>query len=105
MSTTPTLNTAYPVSSYPGATVTVLSVASKRGLADKITFDVRCRYDYPDAAPEESRFGLVGSVYGSPGPIVLVQPGGGQTHVADAGRFGEVLDRNYAVRYATDQEI
>jgi hypothetical protein len=71
-----------------------LSVRRDGGVAGQIVYTARVRY--PD---EESRdVAFSGSIYGSPGPIVMITDRG-QTFVSDPERFGARFDRAWVLAF------
>lgn len=89
---------------------TVHDVRKSGGIAGQVAFHVDVTTTtYPheegETVTDESTVVLVGSVYGSPGPVVLVVNSDQQMFITDPGRFGEVFDAAWAYRYAIGREV
>jgi hypothetical protein len=63
------------------------------GVAGQLAYSVSVAYQLPDGTMERaSVVTFTGSVYGTPGPVVMVTPGIPRgTFVTDPGRFGETF--------------
>lgn len=88
---------------------TVHAVRKSGGIAGQIAFHVDVTITtYPHADGEtvtdESTVHLVGSVYGSPGPVVFVH-NGNESFIVDPARFGETFDAAWAYRFAIGREV
>lgn len=90
---------------------TVHAVRRHDGVAGQVAYSVdvtTSTYPHDEDAGEtvtdESQLVLVGSVYGSPGPVVMVT-GPVQVFVTDPSRFGDTFDRAWAYRFALGREV
>lgn len=88
---------------------TVHDVRRWGGIAGQVGFNVdvtTCTYPHDEGefVSDEYVVRLVGSTYGSPGPVVLVWQGD-ESFVIDAHRFGEVFDEAWAYRFAIGREV
>lgn len=89
---------------------TIHDVRKSGGIAGQVAFhaDVTTT-TYPhndeegETVTDEYTVHLVGSVYGSPGPVVLVSHGV-ESFVTDPARFGETFDAAWAYRFAIGRE-
>lgn len=90
---------------------TIHDVTKRAGIAGQVAYTVditTTTYPHNDdegeTVTDESQLVLVGSVYGSPGPVVMMA-GGMQIHVIDPTRFGDTFDAAWAYRFAADREV
>lgn len=65
------------------------------GVAGQRVIDVDVEHD---GAPGVDRYTFVGSVYGAPGPVVMVH-GSTQSFVYHPGRFGGRFDADWVLRF------
>lgn len=91
---------------------TVHDVRRTGGIAGQTSYSVdvtTTTYPHHDEEGEtvtdESTIVLYGSTYGTPGPVVLVTAGFGESFVTDPARFGEVFDAAWAYRFAIGREV
>lgn len=90
---------------------TIHAVRKHPGVAGQVGFTVdvtTTTYPHNDddgeTVTDESQLVLVGSVYGSPGPVVMVT-GPVQVFVVDPHRFGDTFDAAWAYRFAVGREV
>ena len=89
--------------------ITVHDVRKTRGVAGQVAYSVdvtTTTYPHDDGVTvsDESTVLLIGSTYGSPGPVVM-SSGGYQTFVTDCHRFGDEFDESWAYRFAIGREV
>lgn len=72
----------------------ILSITRTTGVAGQVAYAATVQY------PGEPRQAVtfVGSVYGTPGPVVFIMDGM-QAFVIDASRFGEAFDTSWVRRF------
>lgn len=90
---------------------TIHNVTRRDGIAGQVAYVVdvtTTTYPHNDdegeTVTDESQLMLVGSVYGSPGPVVMVA-GPVQVHVTAPHRFGDTFDAAWAYRFAACREV
>lgn len=90
---------------------TVHDVRKRAGIAGQVRYTVEVTTTtYPhndeegETVTDEYAVHLVGSVYGSPGPVMLVS-NGVESYVVDPHRFGETFDAAWAYRFAAGREV
>lgn len=73
------------------------------GVAGQVAYAVTTTYSGPAGDPigDPTTTTFVGSIYGQPGPIVMILGDGYQTHVVDADRFGSTFDAEWVRRFFT----
>lgn len=69
----------------------VVSVKKTRGVAGQVSFVAFVEYEDEPV----SMVGFAGSVYGSPGPVVMITGDNNQVFVTDPGRFGSKFDETW----------
>jgi len=72
----------------------VREMTMRTGIAGQRTIDVKV--EYSGAGPD--RYTFVGTVYGEPGPVVMVH-GTTQTFVHDPARFGDLFGSDWVLRF------
>lgn len=69
----------------------ILSIKRQAGVAGQVSY--LATVQYPDEPAETVT--LVGSVYGQPGPVVMISPSGNQAFVTNPGRCGPKFDEQW----------
>jgi len=78
--------------------VGTVNVTETFGLAGQVSFGIT----YPDG----SQATLVGSTYGTPGPVTLLIEGwSGQQNVAKPVRYGDQFNDEWVTRFITNEEV
>lgn len=80
----------------------IVELTKSEGVAGAVMFTVTGATDADDQTPDYFTHQFVGSIYGAPGPVVLVLGSGMQTTVIQPERFGVRFDEDWVRRFYTD---
>ena len=89
--------------------ITVHNVRRQPGIAGQVAFHVdvttsRYMHDSEGVWTQRATVTVVGSTYGSPGPVMLII-GPTSVFVDEPSRFGETFDEAWAYRFASSREV
>jgi hypothetical protein len=73
----------------------ILSVKKTKGVAGQVSYVAFVEYEDEPV----SMVGFSGSVYGSPGPVVMITGNNVQTFVSEPGRFGQTFDEAWVRKF------
>ena len=82
-----------------GTVVKVKSLRPRPGIAGQSAVNATVLYEFTDGSTEEVQAQFVGSMYGTPGPVVVMLESGAQFFVDDPARFGGSFGVNWVIEF------